>query len=56
MKLHSTACSTVMEEPIPPNSGLPLSLFLKYSRNHLLPILLSQPEYKGKDVCVSLMR
>ena len=23
---------------------------LSFSRNHLLPILLSQPEYKGKDV------
>lgn len=23
-----------------------------FSRNHLLPVLLSQKEYRGKDVCL----
>ena len=47
------ACLTATEGPTLPSSGLCLSSSLTRSRNRLLPILLSQPEYKGKDVCVS---
>ena len=39
-----------MEGHIRPNIGILVVVALSFSRNHLLPILLSQPEYKGKDV------
>ena len=41
------------EEHILLNIGSLVVAALSFSRNHLLPILLSQPEYKGKDVGIA---
>lgn len=41
-----------MEERILQNSGMIWLGNYTSSRNRLLPVLLSQPEYKGKDVAL----
>ena len=49
-KLHSLEYLMDMGAHILLYTGIVFQIVFMASRNHLLPVLLSQPEYKGKDV------